>query len=1556
MAEQVDITTLGIKVDALSAEVAGLKLDKFSESAKKAETSADSFVKGVERQAAVLGKSRTETTRYDAAQQGLTKTQMENVNAALKAMDAYDKKQAALERYAAVAARVASLIQTGLIVAVTALVAAFALAKAAAAEAEQEFIRLGAVLKATGHAAGLTIKEIVDLADQLANKTFFDDESIKKAASEMTVFKNVQGETFKEGIKLSADMAALFGGEVVDHVKSLGKALDDPAQGLMMLERQFGKFGERQKDHIKNLMEENKLAEAQAVVLDIVRGKVGGVAEAMNVGTAAAAKNLKKEWHELLEEFGNTKVVSDSAHGSIDNLRVIIGDLRKELAGTKTPIREFGDDIISWMGLTGVALKAATEALERYVKAKQAAAPHTAANLGAPQEPTRTPEQIAAEGKAEQDRARALEASYAAYKKVEEAMKTGLSDKEKEKLAVEELSKWWKRLSGEDLKKAEAAYGSLGGATKKMLAEMPTAKKAQEEMKEAVKNAAQILDEASGKSGNYAKNVKDLDTALKAGKIDGLEYAFAMDFLRRTQTEAGKAAEKLKVDMAKLNDDAMEKFVEETKKGTDEVQKLAEKLEEEVKMFGLSETAILAYAVAKKKAEIADAEASGAMQWYINQLERQLEFLDRARIAANDKTILETNKKNADQASKDWINAWGQVGDMFGEFFGNLAFNGRKAFDSLRDDLKRLVKEMIAIFTKRWILQMAGVGGGVGGAAMNAAAQGVGQGTVSGMISGAVGNYIGSSAVGTAAFGAVGMGAAGVPAASGMGMAAAWDSMMINAAAGTYGGIASSLATAIQAIPVWGWIIAALALIATLLQPDRGGPKAEGTFYGQLGAGGSVDIDMASQNPFNYATHHADAAMVKIGAAYAQGFAAQMNSFGLSTRGYQLGLGVVQDLSGTAPTFVDSSIRDASGRMLLQQHNDQVGRSPEDLQKEITLQGQRAILAALQAAELPAAVKSILSGVDASKATIEELNAVIAQALEMKQVIDALGQMNLKGLDIDALKAWRKEGETIGQTFQRVAGQWAQFDQLFTTDAERLVAAQKKVTEVFGKLGIAIPKDDEAFKALVNSLDLSTQSGRDTFDALMSVVPAFKAVSNASAEAAQQLKDDWEQVQSALDKLLGRNTGSRHLTDAVSAFQSANSWSRGLTGDQLIAALQTISREDFARYDEDSRKLIIAILQLATGVEDLSGNVSQMNAMWTAYQQQVDAAQDYAKSWFGNLQNTFSQQDFPTRTSNLIASLTTQIANTSAATENAIRVLFQSQGYTNATIDTWVSQYRQFHGGKGGLIDVYQAGYGNGSGANPGIDGMLKQLEIYKGFLVQQSKDLVRYWELEKDNAGHGEQLLALEKWYADQKALIGGNNTALTALAEEFQSRWAAILAGTVDDTESELIRLAKAIADARGGIRAWREGLLLSGASPLTSTERYQEALKQYNLTNDLAQSGDLDALQRYQSVANALLAEAMSYYGRASTEYQTIFKQLLADSGILGTPDADDPVVSSVDQVRFTIQEENRLLREQIAALTVKVGDLSKAVEASGDDVVAAIQAQPSKSSFTEATALQ
>ena len=108
----------------------------------------------------------------------------------------------------------------------------------------------------------------------------------------------------------------------------------------------------------------------------------------------------------------------------------------------------------------------------------------------------------------------------------------------------------------------------------------------------------------------------------------------------------------------------------------------------------------------------------------------------------------------------------------------------------------------------------------------------------------------------------------------------------------------------------------------------------------------------------------------------------------------------------------------------------------------------------------------------------------------------------------------------------------ATFYDRFFTEQEKLANIQTQVDATFAKLGLSVPKTDEAFKQLVLSQDLMTEAGRRAYDALLSIAPQFDTLTDAAQEAQEaQLEAAQKTQQAQLEVARKQREELQHIKD-----------------------------------------------------------------------------------------------------------------------------------------------------------------------------------------------------------------------------------------------------------------------------------------------------------------------------------------------------------------------------------------------------------------------------------------
>ena len=168
-------------------------------------------------------------------------------------------------------------------------------------EAEKVQAQLAARIKSTGGAAGLAVADLNRMADALQAATTFDDEAIGGAQALLLTFTKIGKDVFPSATEAVLNLSTAMGTDLNSAALQVGKALNDPVQGVNALARAGVTFSESQKETIKQLIETGRQAEAQRIVLQELETQMGGSARAARDTLGGALVGLGNAFDNLLE-------------------------------------------------------------------------------------------------------------------------------------------------------------------------------------------------------------------------------------------------------------------------------------------------------------------------------------------------------------------------------------------------------------------------------------------------------------------------------------------------------------------------------------------------------------------------------------------------------------------------------------------------------------------------------------------------------------------------------------------------------------------------------------------------------------------------------------------------------------------------------------------------------------------------------------------------------------------------------------------------------------------------------------------------------------------------------------------------------------------------------------------------------------------------------------------------------------------------------------------------------------------------------------------------------
>ena len=198
---------------------------------------------------------------------------------------------------------------------------------------EKAETQLAAVLRSTKSAAGVTAGEMKNLASSLQGVTAYGDEAIIGAENILLTFTKIGKTVIPEATETILDMSQALGQDLKQTAIQVGKALQEPVQGVSALRRVGVQLTDSQEAMVKQFMAVNDIASAQKIILGELRTEFGGSARAYAQtfgGLYAQVKNLTGD------------VMEDLGKGFADEFAPILKDVKAWIENNRDAIVEFG--------------------------------------------------------------------------------------------------------------------------------------------------------------------------------------------------------------------------------------------------------------------------------------------------------------------------------------------------------------------------------------------------------------------------------------------------------------------------------------------------------------------------------------------------------------------------------------------------------------------------------------------------------------------------------------------------------------------------------------------------------------------------------------------------------------------------------------------------------------------------------------------------------------------------------------------------------------------------------------------------------------------------------------------------------------------------------------------------------------------------------------------------------------------------------------------------------------------------------------------------------------
>lgn len=634
---------------------------------------------------------------------------------------------------------------------------------------------------------------------------------------------------------------------------------------------------------------------------------------------------------------------------------------------------------------------------------------------------------------------------------------------------------------------ASGGFTKLAGATKEDEEAKKATSKAAKELQKDLERQGDLLAELSGLNRDYADKVKDLVAMYARGEFGLERFNVLHDALLAKQPfmiAQTKAAIEAGKEQNKLFDEAFE-AMEKKRLGEEAQIKTARTMLEQLE----AEAAALKMTTLQRA--LATAERELERQGIVKGTVAYEAYIEKIRAAVLNKETVQQSLDAAKQVSEGW-NKFAE--DLYGSVSDSLmrgAEDGKGFFDGLADTVKGMFRNLVLTPTIRAV--MGGMGGSLASGLASASGATLPAADASG---GGLGQL---ASVASSLFGAGGLGGSLAAGAGWLTGATTLTGSLTAAGSligtGTMGGVASGLGMAAGAL---GPIAIGVALAATLLSKKRGGPKDSGSAgigdaYRYADSGGLDEILQGVLDGTN--------------ASYAQ-TAAALGVDAKTIAGTQFGLFAARDPQGTALTQLVAESK-VNGQQTYFRNGENVGRSDADLEKAIADSTANAVLASLQASGIDQDARAYLESKAALGGSADQINKLLTTLVDVKTAfadIDTLGGVfgRISVLSIDA-KAQLLAFSGGVEAF--LAKTRAYVDQYFSEAEKAAITAQDVLTrlEAAGISTDLTTKD--SLRALVESTDETTESGRQQLAVLLDVADEFASISDYLASQGKTLDE-----------------------------------------------------------------------------------------------------------------------------------------------------------------------------------------------------------------------------------------------------------------------------------------------------------------------------------------------------------------------------------------------------------------------------------------------------------------
>lgn len=227
---------------------------------------------------------------------------------------------------------------------------------AGASESEQILAQLNAALASTEGVAGLTADQLARMGLEMRKSSMLTTEQITEMQVALLTYSDIAAEEFPRALQVAIDQQQRLGISVTQSAELVGMALQSPSKAMTALGRQGFTLEESQKKLLKQFEETGRMAEAQAIIMDMLAESYGGSAAAARYDTF---DGIWKGIGDTFDDF-KSKVADTGSFDLVKNKMQDFSDVLTDLEADGTL-----DDLAKAIS---VAFEAGAKKVEEFVR------------------------------------------------------------------------------------------------------------------------------------------------------------------------------------------------------------------------------------------------------------------------------------------------------------------------------------------------------------------------------------------------------------------------------------------------------------------------------------------------------------------------------------------------------------------------------------------------------------------------------------------------------------------------------------------------------------------------------------------------------------------------------------------------------------------------------------------------------------------------------------------------------------------------------------------------------------------------------------------------------------------------------------------------------------------------------------------------------------------------------------------------------------------------------------------------------------------------------------